>query len=128
MDILFLIGRILFGGFFLMNGITHFTKDTMLIGYAKTKGVPVPHLSVYLSGFLILMGGLGIIQGIYVQESVSFIVLFLVLVTLKMHSFWKETDQMTRMGEMINFIKNIALIGAALMMLAIPEPWPLSIF
>jgi hypothetical protein len=34
---------------------------------------------------------------------------------------------MQRMGEMVNFNKNLALAGSALMFLAIPQPWPLSL-
>jgi hypothetical protein len=33
-----------------------------------------------------------------------------------MHAFWKVTDPMHKMSETINFTKNLALIGALLMM------------
>jgi len=31
------------------------------------------------------------------------------------------------MGEMINFPKNIAILGLLLMTLAVPRPWPMSL-
>ena len=34
---------------------------------------------------------------------------------------------MQKMGDMVNFTKNMALIGCALMFLAIPQPWPYSV-
>ena len=42
------------------------------------------------------------------------------------HDFWNISDPTQRLGEMINFTKNAALMGAALMMLSLP-PWPYSL-
>ena len=39
-NIAFLIGRVIVGGFFLMNGFNHFAQFNMMTGYAKSKGVP----------------------------------------------------------------------------------------
>jgi hypothetical protein len=44
-----------------------------------------------------------------------------------MHNFWAETDQMTKMMQMTQFVKNMGLMSSALMFLAIPQPWPLSL-
>jgi hypothetical protein len=44
-----------------------------------------------------------------------------------MHNFWKLEDPQLRMADKINFMKNMALLGAILMLLAIPSPWPLSL-
>src|SRR5262249_39627963 len=38
----FLIGRLLFGGFFLYNGIHHLMKGRQMAPYAQSKGVPAP--------------------------------------------------------------------------------------
>jgi putative oxidoreductase len=35
-----------------------------------------------------------------------------------MHAFWKETDAGTRQMEMTSFLKDLALAGASLMLLA----------
>lgn len=47
----FLIGRILFGGFFLYNGINHFKNRNMLAQYAGAKNVPMPEAAVMASGW-----------------------------------------------------------------------------
>lgn len=44
-----------------------------------------------------------------------------------MHAFWKVSDPQQRMGERVNFTKNIALLGSLLMFLVIPAPWPLGL-
>ena len=75
-----------------------------------------------------LLGGLGILLGVYVYLSIFLLVLFLLITTLQMHQYWKVTDQMARMGEEINFKKNLALLGALLIILAIPLPWIVTLF
>jgi hypothetical protein len=35
-----------------------------------------------------------------------------------MHAFWKLKDPMARMSDMVNFSKNLALLGAVLLLLA----------
>jgi len=44
-----------------------------------------------------------------------------------MHNYWVETDMMPRINQRVNFQKNLALLGAALMMLMISRPWPISL-
>lgn len=126
MDYLFLLGRILYGGFFLYSGIQHFIKSEMMTGYAASRGVPSPKLAVQGSGALIVLGGIGVILGAYVELALWLIVIFLVPVTFMMHAFWKTEDQNAKMADMVAFMKNAALLGATFMMMAIPEPWALS--
>lgn len=123
MDILFLIGRIIFGGYFIMNAWGHFKHLESMTGYAASKGVPSPKAAVFFSGVLLLLGGLGVVFGISPEASLALLIIFLVPVTFKMHAYWKVTDPNMKMGEQINFYKNLALIGALLMMYAIPVPW-----
>lgn len=127
MEIIFLVGRILFGGFFLLSGISHFTKRSMLSGYAASKGVPMASFFIAVAGVLLLLGGAGILLGAYIEWAVLALVLFFVPVTLKMHAFWKDTDPQSRAMNMTQFLKNSALLGASLMILSIPAPWLYSV-
>lgn len=127
MEILFLIGRVLYGGYFTYMGIQHFTKNQALAGYAGSKGVPYARQAVYLAGALIFLGGLGVLLGVYTRWAVLALVLFLVPVTFMMHAFWKVSDPNGKMMDMVQFNKNMALLGAALMLLQIPEPWTYSL-
>ena len=128
METLFLIGRILFGGYFIFNGINHFMRLKMMSEYTKMKGVPVPGASVALTGALLLIGGITIFLGAYIRLGVLALAIFLISVTFMMHNFWKIQDPQMKMGEMVNFMKNMALLGAVLMLLAIPRPWPFRWF
>ena len=123
MEYLFVLGRILLGGYFIKNAFNHFKNLGMLTGYAQSKGVPMPKESVVVTGLMMLLGGAGILLGVYIEVSVALLVLFLLGTLFKMHRYWEVTDPMMRMGENVNFYKNLALLGALLMLLAIPEPW-----
>lgn len=123
---IFLIGRIIYGGFFVFNGINHFLRLEMMSGYTASKGVPLPTAFVIITGIMILMGGASIITGIYPRIGVILLVLFLLPVSIIMHNFWAIEDLMTKSIDMVNFLKNFSLAGAALMMLAIPTPWIMS--
>jgi len=127
MRALFMLGRVMFGGFFAYNGINHLQNQQMMSQYAESKGVPAAETAVPASGALLLAGGLSIIAGLKPKQGLAAIVGFLIPVTLQMHRFWEVSEPQTRMNEMINFSKNMALVGAALMMLQIPEPWPISV-
>ena len=127
MEILSLLGRIIFGGFFLMNAWQHFTKLDSYSGYAASKGVPSPTVAVFVSGILLLLGGLGVLFGVSPTASLTLLILFLVPVSLSMHAFWKVADPNMKMAEQIAFMKNLALIGALLMLYAVPVPWAYSV-
>ncbi len=121
-----LIGRILFGGFFVMNGINLFLQQKTMVGYAAAKGVPMPNIAVLVAGLLILVGGAMIVVGFKPYWGAWMIVLFLVPVTLMMHNFWAATDPGAKMNDMIHFLKNIGLLGASLMIATI-KYWPISV-
>lgn len=125
---LFVLGRVLLGGYFIKSGYSHFKNLGMLTGYAQSKGVPMPREAVLLTGLMMVLGGLGILLGVYTQISILLLSVFLFITTLMMHQYWKVTDPMARMGESVNFYKNLGLLGAVLMLLAIPLPWVASLF
>jgi putative oxidoreductase len=127
MDYIFLFGRILLGGFFIYNAVSHFMGLNMMSGYAASKGVPAPKLAVAGSGILLLIGGLSILLGYQPMIGIAAIALFFVSVTPTMHAFWTITDPQSKMAERVNFTKNMAILGATLMLVAIPQPWPLSL-
>jgi putative oxidoreductase len=126
-SIAFLIGRVSVGVFFLVNGFNHFAQLNMMTGYAKSKGIPAPALAVGGSGVLLFLGGLSLLLGFHPTIGAALLVIFLLGVSFGMHNFWTVQDQQAKMGEMINFLKNMAILGLLLMTLAIPRPWLMSL-
>jgi uncharacterized membrane protein YphA (DoxX/SURF4 family) len=126
-DILFLLGRVLFGGFFVYSGINHFQHADMLAGFTGSKGFPSPKLAVMASGLIIVLGGLSILLGVRPIWGIVLLTLFLLPVSFVMHNYWADRDPMTRINNQVNFQKNLAMLGAAWMLAAIPQPWPMSL-
>jgi uncharacterized membrane protein YphA (DoxX/SURF4 family) len=108
-----LAGRVIFGGYFLYSGIHHFTDRDMLIGYARAKGVKYPKVAVLGTGAMLVLGGLSILTGVKQKAGAGLVTTFLTGVTPTMHDYWNQKDQGQRMNDMINFTKNLALIGGA---------------
>jgi uncharacterized membrane protein YphA (DoxX/SURF4 family) len=98
-----------------------------MTGYVRFKGVPAPEAAILLSGVWLVVAGLSVILGIRPQLGLLMSAAFLLVVTPKMHDYWAATDQNQRLNDFINFQKNFAMLGAALMLLSVPTPWPLSI-
>jgi putative oxidoreductase len=127
MRALFVLGRTIFGGYFLYNGINHLVHDEMMSRYAAHKGVAAPDVAVPASGALLIAGGLSVMAGVRPRQGLAAIIAFLIPVSLQMHRFWEIEDPQERMTDMINFTKNMALVGAALALMQVREPWPVSI-
>lgn len=108
-----LLGRLFFALIFLMAGPNHFSSQT--IGYAASQGVPLASIAVPLSGVLAIVGGLSILLGYRARIGAWFIALFLVGVTPMMHRFWTVSDPMMHQMQMVMFMKNLAMLGGALL-------------
>lgn len=108
-----LLGRFLFVSIFLMAGPNHFSKQT--IAFASSQGVPLASIGVPLSGILALAGGLSVLLGYRAKVGAWLIALFLVPVTLMMHKFWAVHDPMMAQIQLIMFMKNVAILGGALL-------------
>jgi len=127
MNIAFLVGRIIFGGYWLMASFNHFKNLNYMSEYAKARATPSPKLAVAGTGVILLLGGLSMLLGVYPVVGIILLIVFLLGVSFQIHSFWKVDDAQMKQIDMINFMKNMALIGALLMFLLLPHPWPMSL-
>ncbi|ETA66287.1 DoxX family protein [Haloechinothrix halophila] len=118
MDVVILIGRILFVLVFFGSAMGHLTQTASMAEYAKSRGVPAPSAAVVASGILMLIGGLSVLLGIWADLGALLLVVFLVPTAVLMHAFWSETDAQAKQMEQIQFMKDMSLAGAALMVFA----------
>jgi putative oxidoreductase len=123
----FLIGRVVFGGFFLYNGIHHLKQRKQMGQYADSKNVPMAEAVVVATGVTLIAGGTSILLGIKPKLGTAAIAGFMAGVSPVMHNFWNIQDPQQRMNEMINFSKNMALLGSAVALMGVNEPWPASV-
>jgi putative oxidoreductase len=115
-DVVFLLGRILFGLLFVSSGFMAHLGEGGRAGreYARSLGAPSPDVLVPLSGITIIVGGLMVALGIWADLGALLIIGFLVGITPIMHAFWKIDDPQMRAIQSAMFFKNTALLGAGL--------------
>jgi putative oxidoreductase len=107
------VGRVLFALVFLMALPSHFSPAAA--AYAAAQGVPASNVLVPLAGILAGLGALSVALGLRARVGAWLIVIFLVPVTLWMHSFWRETDPMMVELQLVHFMKNLSILGGALL-------------
>lgn len=123
----FLIGRILFGGFFLYNGVHHLMERKNMATYTATKGVPLPELAVTATAVPLIAGGASLLLGLKPKWGALAVIGFLAGVSPIMHDFWRNEDPNERMNNIKSFMSNLALAGGALALMGVEEPWEASV-
>jgi len=117
MDWVFLAGRILFAIMFFNSGLVgHILGRKGTAAYARQNRVPLPELSVVASGAMILVGSVLVALGAWGDLGALLIAAFLVVITPVMHAFWRESEPMGKQLQQVNFLKNVSLLGAALVL------------
>jgi uncharacterized membrane protein YphA (DoxX/SURF4 family) len=118
-----LIGRVLFGAVLVLTGLNHFQNVDAMTGYAEAKGLPLARVGVVGSGVVLVGGGLGIAAGVFPVIAAGALATFLVAAAVLFHNFWAVPDDQAQ-DEMTHFLKNVAMAGGALVLLAAgPAVW-----
>jgi uncharacterized membrane protein YphA (DoxX/SURF4 family) len=126
-DELFLVGRILFVLVFLTSGIGHFTNTEASAQYAAYKKVPAAREMVLLSGAVMLAGSVGVALGIWMDLAALALAVFVLAAAFAMHRYWEESDGQTLVVERAQFMKNVAIGGGALIIVAVSANAPYTI-
>ena len=113
MKYLALLGRIFFSIIFVAGGANDLAPAAA--GYAQSAGVPMASVATPFAGVIAILGGLSIALGFKARWGAWLVVLFLVPVTLIMHAFWKVADPQTAQMQQVEFLKNLSMLGAALL-------------
>ena len=118
MDIVELIGRLVFAGLFLFFAVQHVTQFAGYAAFAGSRGTPFPRLAVAVTGVMLAAGGTLVALGLWADLGAVILVAFLVPVAFVIHPFWRFSGA-ERAGEQAVFLKDVALGGAALALVAL---------
>jgi putative oxidoreductase len=120
MDFVLLLGRILFAWQFVSAGLFfHLRQREMATGYSKMMGAPAPEITVVLTGIQIIVAGLMIVLGIWVDLAALLVIAFLIPTNYWMHPYWKMDDPDQKLMNQTQFWKNTALAGGALILFSL---------
>jgi putative oxidoreductase len=113
-----LVGRFLLGLYFILPGIQKITSFEKMSAYMQAHDVPIISFLLPLTILIQLSTGAALIVG-YKGKIAAFLLAGLTLViSIYMHNFWGMEEGVTRMHEMQNFIKNMAIMAGLLMVVA----------
>ncbi len=124
--------RVLLALIFLMSAVGNkIPTFSGVAGVMESQGVPAPQLMLVGAIAFLILGSLSIILGFKARIGASLLLIFLVLATYFFHDFWTwpqdamwvlSSNSDVRMPvaqiEMISFMKNLALMGAMLFIIA----------
>jgi putative oxidoreductase len=108
-----LLGRILISIVFIMAGIGKIGGFSMEEGFVASKHLPLPAVTLGIALIIELVGGLAILAGLYTRFTAWIVFLYMIPTTFLFHNFWAYQGA-ARMDSMINFEKNLAIMGGLL--------------
>lgn len=95
--------------------------------YMASEGVPNPKFALFGAIGLLLIGGIAVILGAWTRFGAIFLLVFLAAATYYFHDFWKFTDPVQRQLQTIQFMKNLAIGGGILSLIAFGGgPWSID--
>lgn len=112
-----LIGRVLLGLIFVLAGFGKLSNPAATVGYMTAYGMPYANLLVWPAGLVELGGGILLLVGWHARWAATALILFVIPATLIFHQFWSVDAAQAQMQQ-INFLKNLAIIGGLLYVVA----------
>jgi len=112
-----LLGRILVAIPFLWLGIMKIEQYHFYAGMLAAMKVPKPSIALVIVIIIEVLGGLCLVIGWKTRLWAWLMFLYLIPVTLTAHNYWTYSGA-ARVDEMIHFLKNLAILGALLLIAA----------
>jgi putative oxidoreductase len=116
-DAFALVGRILLAAIFIKSGFGKITGFEGTVGYIASKGLPLPQIGAIIAILVELGGGILLAIGFKARWAALAIAIFTLAAGILFHNYW-AVDAAQRMGQEINFWKNISMTGGLLMVYA----------
>jgi putative oxidoreductase len=116
-DEFLLAARVLLMILFLAFGWQKLTGFSGTVGYMATVGAPAPTLAAVVAVVMELGVGIAIAVGFYTRPLALVLALYTLGTSFIAHHYWTMTG-MEQYANMINFYKNVSIIGGLLLLAA----------
>jgi putative oxidoreductase len=112
-----LLGRVLLSLIFVISGAKKIATFAGTAGAIASKGLPAAEILAALTICVELGGGLLLLIGLKARWAGLALAIFTILASVLFHNFWAMTGP-EAMNNQIHFMKNIAIVGGMLMVVA----------
>ena len=112
-DVAALVGRILLAFIFIKSGWGKIAGFEGTVGYIASKGLPLPQVGAIVAILVELGGGILLAIGFKARWAALAIAIFTLAAGILFHNYW-AVEAAQKMGQEINFWKNVAITGGAL--------------
>lgn len=112
-QILWILGRLLLGGLFVIGGVRHFFILPAIAQVMAARGVPAPRLVLIAGSAFQIAAGLLLILGMFVLLASAGLAIFTVIASAMLLNFW-DMEGAARDAAKNNWLSNIAIIGGLL--------------
>ena len=114
-----LIGRILLASVFLLTALVSKIPDFHHVAEQMAhEGVPFPRFMLVGAIVFLLAGSLSLIAGFKARIGAVLLLIFTISGTCYFHHFWTFTEPQQIQEHLKSFMKNLAIIGGLLMVIA----------
>lgn len=116
-DLLILIGRILLAWVFVGSAYGALMNFSGSVSYFRSLNLPGPQLFTTITVALEMLISAGLILGIGTRYCAILIFVFVVSATAIAHRYWEYPAGPQQIGQYNNFLKNVSILGGALLIL-----------
>ena len=113
-----MVGRVLFSTYFLAMGMSHLVHFREHAAFIGGKGVPLARSATILTIVMMVSGGVLVLFNWHTSIGGALLFGIIFPAPFFLHHFWNETDSYSRLSEFAHFIKDLALAGAALLLIS----------
>lgn len=114
MNVLSLIGHVIYALPLLYQGITNLGQLDRLTARAQEKGLPATNVLTAAAMLWLIIGTLALLFSFQKLSGGLMVASFLVFTGSTIHNFWAVKDPAARKQDLLHFLKNLSLAGAAL--------------
>ncbi len=111
--ILWIVGRVLLGGLFVIGGAHHFFKLPSIASAMIARGVPAAGFVLIVGSVFQIAAGALLMLGLYAGLASLGLVLFTVVASIMFLNFW-SLEGSARQAALTGFQTNMAIIGGLL--------------
>ncbi len=117
--VLAVLGRVMLSTIFLLsalgNKLPHFNEVAKVM---TGEGIPASRFMLAGAIAFLIAGSVSVILGYHARIGATLLLIFLVLATYYFHDFWDQTDPKDQQEQMIQFMKNLSMMGAMVLIIA----------